>query len=405
MPAPIKSITKPAFGRHGELAKSSPPNPLAHPLRRFLAPGALDDAATRAVKAFHHEGDSAHTRRSYAQAYRYWGAWYALRYGQELALPVPAPVVVQFLVDHLSHGEEGRPKHLLPVHVDRELIRRGYKARPGELSLNTVEQRVAALSSAHQKLLAQRGLAPEGFNPVRSEAVRQLLSAIRRAYVKRGKRPRKPTAATREPLEAMLATCDVSLQGRRDRALLLFGFASGGRRRSEITAATFERLQPTADGFLYELGHSKTHRSGRPDPNDAKPVVGVAAEALKAWLDELARAGIRDGPIFRRLTNARIGEGLAPAAVRDIVRRRARLARLGSGFAAHSLRSGFVTEAARQKVSLPETMALTGHKSVATVLQYFQAGAAATSAAATLLDRPAPPRESPPEKPRPDDIP
>lgn len=42
-------------------------------------------------------------------------------------------------------------------------------------------------------------------------------------------------------------------------------------------------------------------------------------------------------------------------------------------FSAHSLRSGFVTEADRQGVRLADTMALTGHTSVATVLGYTRA--------------------------------
>src|SRR5438067_1837750 len=65
-------------------------------------------------------------------------------------------------------------------------------------------------------------------------SVRTLLSRARRASVKRGERPTKKTAITRPELEAMLATCDDSLEGLRDSALLCFGFASGGRRRSEL---------------------------------------------------------------------------------------------------------------------------------------------------------------------------
>ena len=38
--------------------------------------------------------------------------------------------------------------------------------------------------------------------------------------MKRGERPRKKTAITLTELEAMLATCDDSLEGLRDRALL-----------------------------------------------------------------------------------------------------------------------------------------------------------------------------------------
>lgn len=43
--------------------------------------------------------------------------------------------------------------------------------------------------------------------------------------------PRKE-ALTRDVLEMLLASCDDSLRGLRDQALLLFAWASGGRRRS-----------------------------------------------------------------------------------------------------------------------------------------------------------------------------
>jgi integrase len=70
-----------------------------------------------------------------------------------------------------------------------------------------------------------------------SPAVRQLLARGRRAAVKRDERPRKKTATTKAELDAMVAKCDESLEGLRDRAVLLFGFACGSRRRSEIAAA------------------------------------------------------------------------------------------------------------------------------------------------------------------------
>jgi integrase len=83
-----------------------------------------------------------------------------------------------------------------------------------------------------------------------------------------------------------------------------------------------------------------------------------------------------------------IGEPLSAAALRDIVQERCRLAGLQGDYSAHSLRSGFVTEAGRQNVPLGDTMALTGHASVATVMGYFRAGSAARSPAARLLDEP-----------------
>jgi integrase len=73
--------------------------------------------------------------------------------------------------------------------------------------------------------------------------------------------------------------------------------------------------------------------------------------------------------------------------VRDIIRRRARLADQPLGqLSAHSLRSGFVTEAGRQGVSIGETMAMTGHRSVQTVMDYYQGEQLYTSRAAHLID-------------------
>jgi integrase len=76
---------------------------------------------------------------------------------------------------------------------------------------------------------------------------------------------------------------------------------------------------------------------------------------------------------------------LEPQAVRYIVWRRAQLAGLTGDFSAHSLRSGFMTEAGRQNVPLAEVMALTGHRSVHTALRYFQTGAVQEARAANLL--------------------
>lgn len=82
--------------------------------------------------------------------------------------------------------------------------------------------RVAVLSAVHQL--------KKVVNPSESVAVRHLLSRARRAAVKRGERPTKKTAITRAELEALIATCEDTLEGIRDRALLYFAFASGGRR-------------------------------------------------------------------------------------------------------------------------------------------------------------------------------
>lgn len=98
-------------------------------------------------------------------------------------------------------------------------------------------------------------------------------------------------------------------------------------------------------------------------------------------------AGSRAGPLFRRLyKGGKVGSAaLSADQVARIVQRRAKLARLEGDWAAHSLRSGFVTEARRQGVPLGEVMAMTEHRSVATVIGYFQAGSLLGSLASQLL--------------------
>jgi integrase len=287
--------------------------------------------------------------------------------------------VLQFIIDHVERSAEDGLVYELPEAIDALLVSQGFKGRLGPLALNTVGHRLAVLSKLHA-LHAQP-------NPCRIETVRDLLAKTRRAYAKRGAFAQRKTALTREPLDALLATCEPSLRGIRDRALLLFAWSSGGRRRSEVVGATLENTRKTADGsWVYTLGHDKANQTGAERPENDKPIVGAAAQALEDWL---ANSGIRSGAIFRRIRKgSTVGEPLSPSAVRKIVQERCLQAGLEGDYSAHSLRSGFVTEAGRQNVALGDTMAMTGHASVATVMKYFRSGQATTNRAARLFDQP-----------------
>ena len=342
----------------------------------LVLPEQLAQQAADAVRELLAEAAAANTTRSYATALRYWAGWHQGRYGIELSLPVSEAVVIQFLVDHIQRkGKTGLVSEL-PPSLDQALVAAGLKAKIGPLKLSTVVQRVAVLSTAHKLKRV--------VNPCESPSVRTLLSRARRASVKRGERPTKKTAITRVELEAMLATCDDSLEGMRDRALLCFGFASGGRRRSEIAAADMRDLRKVGeDGYIYRLEYSKTQQAGvTVDSTPDKPILGRSAEALSDWLEA---AGITEGAIFRRIWTNRVGPALLPGSVATIVKRRSALAGLVGDFGAHSLRSGFVTEAGKQGVPLPAVMAMTEHRSVASVIGYFQAGAAEDNPAGRLL--------------------
>ncbi len=355
-------------------------SPAGLPERRpVLDPAYLTETAERAARALLREGESANTRMSYGSAMRYWAAWYAARFGGALSTPVPVPVVIQFIVDHASRTSEdgGTLISELPADVDAALVAARYKSRLGVPALNTLVHRIAVLSKAHQ--LAKVA------NPCADAVVRELLARTRRAYAQRGVRTHKQRALTKDPLQLVLATCDDTLSGKRDRALLLFAWASGGRRRSEVAGAVVENLvRVDAGSYLYTLGHSKTNQTGELRPEDVKPLVGSAATAMTEWLKA---SGITEGKIFRCIRKGgHLAQPLAPAAVRDIVKKRCLLAGVEGDFSAHSLRAGFVTEAGRQAMSLPETMAMTGHQSVVTVMGYFRAESALGSKVSRMID-------------------
>lgn len=168
------------------------------------------------------------------------------------------------------------------------------------------------------------------------------------------------------PCPALLWLCQRRAPAQRDRSRRYARSAQSRRRRLHLSAGVLE--DPT--------GRAKA------DSTPDKPILGRSAEALTAWLKA---ADIREGAIFRHIWKDRVGPALLPGSVASIVKRRARVAGLEGDFGAHSLRSGFVTEAGKQGVPLPAVMAMTEHRSVASVIGYFQAGAVEVNPAARLL--------------------
>lgn len=339
-----------------------------------LDPAILDAAGVRAAQEFIADGTPANTARSYASALRYWAAWFALRYGRPFVeAPVSVAVTSQFVVDHLQRKTREGLRHELPPATDARLVELGTKGKRGPLAYATVAHRLAVLAKWH-RLHAWEA-------PSDDHRIKTLMTKARRAQVRRGVSVHKKTALVIEPLRAMLATCTDGLRGVRDRALLLLAWSGGGRRRSEVVGLQIEDLrQVNPEVYVYGLGYTKTNASG---VKREKPLRGPAAIALQVWLDA---AQLTEGPLFRRLyRGGRVGLALTPDHVARIVQRRAKLANLPGDWAAHSLRSGFVTEAGRQGVPLGEVMAMTEHRSVGTVMGYFQAGALLTSRATDLL--------------------
>lgn len=161
------------------------------------------------------------------------------------------------------------------------------------------------------------------------------------------RRRKSAKAVTGDVLAKLLATCaGDSLRDLRDKAILMVGFASGGRRRSEIAGLRTEQ-QLTVEGgaslpsLSIHLGRTKTSVAGN---DEVVYLTGRPVDALNAWL---LAAKIDSGSVFRAID--RWGNvsrrAIDPKAVNDIVKQRAALAGLEPGeFSAHGLRSGYLTE-------------------------------------------------------------
>lgn len=347
-----------------------------------LAAHQLDARSWSEAVAMLAAGTPQNTIRSYASAAQYIAGWFRLRFGEDITLPIPASAAVRFVLDHLpsrsSSGEFTEPS--LPSDIDLALVAAGFKATSGPLKPSSVNHRLSYLSRVHK--------ASRLPSPLDHPEVRALLRAARAIAARSpGSAPRKAPALTRDHMLAMLEHCDHSLTGKRDRALLLFGWATGGRRRSEIAAANVRNLRRLSlDAFDYVLDFSKTNQLGEIAPEDHKPLRGAAAQAMSSWL---AASGIEEGSIFRRITSdGRIGAPLTDQSVSRIVTRLAQRAGLEGHYTAHSLRSGFVTQAHIDQVPAPEAMAMTGHASMSVYNSYYRSDPDRPRRSANLIDPP-----------------
>ena len=159
------------------------------------------------------------------------------------------------------------------------------------LKVSTISRRAAAIAYAHK--LAS-------FEPPINESVKAVMRGIRRKLgtAQKGKAP-----ATAAVVAKLVKRIPDDLSGKRDKALILIGFAAA-LRRSELVALTIADIERATDGIVLYVRRSKTDQDGQGDqiavPNGRKlkPV-----EALDAWLEAGA---ITQGPIFRRV---RKGEG------------------------------------------------------------------------------------------------
>jgi integrase len=192
---------------------------------------------------------------------------------------------------------------------------------------------------------------------------------------------------TRDVLLKLLDTCEDNIRGERDRALLLVGFAGGGRRRSELAKLRVEDLHRVKGGYLGTLQNHKTFKITR-EPL-IFPILGDAAKALDTWLKT---GQISCGSIFRGLhRSGRVLGPINPKTVNRIIKDRCKKAGLSTeNFGAHSLRSGFMTQAASDGIAFTDIMQISGHRSVEAAAKYLRPVAILKNRAAWLGNIPEP---------------
>ncbi|MGE7471979.1 site-specific integrase [Bosea sp. NPDC003192] len=333
-----------------------------------------DDVAT--LRHLAKEGMGENSLRALASDLAYLEAWAIAATGSSLPWPTPEALALKFVAHHLwdPRQRESDPAHGMPDAVATALRVDGHLRVEGPHAPSTVKRRLAHWSTLHR----WKGLSGPFATPSLRTAVRLAIRASTRPRRRKSKR-----AVTRDILDRLLATCRSDrLSDSRDLALLLIAFGSGGRRRSEIARLRVEQLSEESPVPLdpndpdsarlpclaITLGKTKTAQA---DDDVRVLIVGPPVEALREWLE---RATIDKGAIFRAINRweGLSDRALTPQAVNLILKRRCVQAGLDPvTFSAHGLRSGYLTEAARNGVPLPAAMQQSQHRSVQQAASYY----------------------------------
>jgi integrase len=300
---------------------------------------------------------AANTRRGYAADWDSFCGWCIER--GFAALPASPDTVARYLRWLID-----RPTKVIMETVrgrDGRLIAKQRTQR--SVKTSTLGRHVASIGAAHR--------AAEYEDPTKSVFVKAVVRGIR---AERGTLSTPKEDFNRDRLMAALSALTFErLIDKRDRAIILFGW-SGAFRRSEIAAVDVEHLSYEARGIDVLLPRSKTNQEGAHE----HVLIGFARDAqvcaIRAVNDWLAAAGIKSGPVFRLVDrHGNVGERIAPRVVARVTKRFARAAGLNDRlFAAHSLRSGWISTAAQDDKRERDMMRHSRHKSIPVFRRYVR---------------------------------
>ena len=236
----------------------------------------------------------------------------------------------------------------------------------GVLSVATLQHRLIAIHQTHTN---------KGFeSPVKDRLVKRTMQGIRRTF---GVAQRRVRALVKDDLLELLVMVakQKPMKAARDKAILLLGFA-GAFRRSELVSLTMEDVTPHAHGMELLIRRSKTDQEGEGRTVFvplAKSEERCPVKALQIWLE---MAGIGAGPLFRQVSrhdHLVNGRAFTPQSVALIVKAAVASTKgleAAKSVSGHSLRAGFVTEAASIGMQTATIMGQTGHRSLEMVFRY-----------------------------------
>ena len=240
--------------------------------------------------------------------------------------------------------------------VERELTR-GRK-------ISTTVRRVTSVKYVHRAA---------GFESPAGAGVQELLVRAQRLT---GEQPRQM-----EPLSlAQIRTMSEQLRALnierafRDRAILVIGFASALRRAS-LADLLLSDVQVRSEGLVLHIRREKQDQEGR-GRNIGLPI-GKHEDTSPAscYADWLRARGSAEGPLFFAFDRWDRMErrAMTPASVGKVVKRAVRGIGLDPArYSGHSLRSGFITEAAEAGAGELLIASQTGHRSMEILRRYFR---------------------------------
>jgi site-specific recombinase XerD len=305
--------------------------PALAPQYNLPAPPGLWQEDIKRASDFAQQDKAASTRASYSSSFRLFEKFCRSR--GVSSLPAAPETVAAFLA---AEAEAGR--------------------KP-----STIGRRCSAIGYAH-KLAGHE-------SPTASEAVKATVRGIRRAI---GVAPNRKAPVLSEIARDMARNMPAGLKGVRDRALILVGFA-GAFRRSELTSLNMDDIEFTDEGMRVTIRRSKTDGEGKGQTIAiVKGDTHCPIKALKAWIEA---AGIHEGPLFLRILRGGhvCNTRLTPQTISILVKRYADALGLdGKAYSAHSLRSGFLSSAARRGASIWKMKEVSRHKSTDVLADYVR---------------------------------